>query len=117
MTGQLRGASLPRIVGSLLSSKADRDLRLDLDWLAIKVVRLVSPLPDGIEGGGCEQRRTAQYFWIYDTALLVDGSFDLDHALRMRRKRIPRILRFHAPDEQSLRNSLRDFDFRQGRLS
>src|ERR1700691_1048826 len=114
---QLRATPPQRIVSGLLSFKADGDLRLDLDGLAIKVVRLVSPLPDGVEGSGREQKRAAQYLWIYDAAFLVDGSFDLDHALRMRRKRIPRILRFHALDEQSLRYSLRDFDFRQRRLS
>src|ERR1700687_733027 len=88
-----------RIFSNLMSLKIDGDLRLDLDRFAVEIVRLISPLPHRLEGGRCEHERAAQHFWIYDAAFLVDSSFDLHHALRMRRQRIPRILRVYALDE------------------
>lgn len=91
---------------NLLNFEVDGDLRLNLDRLAVEIIRFISPLPHSLKGSGREQKRSAQHFRIYDMAFLVDRSFDLHHALGMGRQRISRILRFHALNEKSLRYSL-----------
>src|ERR1700690_4120083 len=90
----------------LLSSEVDSDLRLDLDRFAIEVIRLISPLANGLKSRVCELCRPAQHFWIDDAPFLIDGSFDLHRSLGMGCQRAPRILRFYAFDQQSLQYSL-----------
>ena len=89
-----------------MSFKVNGNLRLNLNRFAVEIIRLISPLPHRLEGSGREHIRAAQHFWTYDAAFLVDGRLDQHRALRVRCERIPRILRFHALDEQSLRYAL-----------
>jgi hypothetical protein len=36
---------------ALVAFEVNRDLRLDFDWFAVQIVRLVSPLANRLEGG------------------------------------------------------------------
>lgn len=81
----------------------------DFYGLAIEVVGLVSPLPDGLERGLREEGISAQNLGIDYLAFLVDGSFDLHRPLGMNCKRGVRIYGVNALDEKSLRYALRNF--------
>ncbi len=62
---------------SLVCFEVDRDLRLDFDWIAIEVVRLVPPLAHSFHRRAGKHRISTEHFRVDDVALFVDGGFDL----------------------------------------
>ena len=92
----------PDTCSSLVCFEVDRDLRLDFDWIAIEVVRLVSPLADSFQRGARENWVSTQHFQIGDVALFVDGCLDLHCTLGANRERGGRIFWLYALDQQSL---------------
>ena len=92
----------------LVRFEVDRDLGLDFDWIAIEVVRLVSPLADSFQRGSRENRVSTQHFQIGYVALFVDGCFDLHGTLGTNRESRWRILWLHSLDEKSLGHALRN---------
>src|SRR5260370_4867295 len=92
----------------LVCFEVDSDLGLDFDWIAIEVVRFISPLADSFQRGARENGVSTQHFQIGDVTLFVDGRFDLHCALGTNRKRGWRILWLYPLDQQSLGHTLRN---------
>ena len=94
----LRADNLELRDAFLVCLEFDRDLRLDLDGLAIEVVGLIPPLADSFQRGVRENGVSTEHLQIGDVALFVDGRFDLHRALGVGSERGRRIFGLYPLD-------------------
>ena len=89
--------------------KIHRDLRIDLNRIAIQNVRPISPLLHCIDSGGNQHRMTAQHAQIFNRAFFADYSRKRNRALNARLSRQGRIFWLHAVNQQAIHHD-RDAD-------
>lgn len=84
------------------------DLRLNLDRLAIEVIRFVFPLADGVRRSASQYTFSAEYVQIRDIAFFADRGKKLNRPLDAHLHRRGGVNRLDFFKNQSLRNSLRN---------
>ena len=90
----------------LVQFEVNCDFGLDLDRLAIEIVRLVSPLTHRFHRSAGKNRVAVKNLRIDDDPLFVDRRFDAHFTLSMSRLCGRRIFRWHAFYQQTLGDAL-----------